>query len=54
MEDGRQVRFLPEGEDPDTLIREKGEAHFEHLLDTTPLEDFLFKELGDGIDNHGG
>ena len=53
MEDGRQVRFLflPEGEDPDTLIREKGEAHFEHLLDTaTPLEDFLFKELGDGID----
>jgi DNA primase len=53
MEDGRQVRFLflPEGEDPDTLIREKGEAHFEHLLDTaTPLEDFLFKELGYGID----
>ena len=53
MEDGRQVRFLflPEGEDPDTLIRDKGEAHFEHLLDTaTPLEDFLFKELGDGID----
>lgn len=53
MEDGRQARFLflPEGEDPDTVVRDKGREHLEHLFDTaTPLENFLFDQLARGID----
>lgn len=53
MQDGRQVRFLflPEGEDPDTLVRSKGQGHLEHLFDTAaPLETFLFEQLAQGID----
>ncbi|MEK9927574.1 MAG: DNA primase, partial [Halieaceae bacterium] len=53
MEDGRQARFLflPEGEDPDTVVRDKGREHLEHLFDTaTPLETFLFDQLAQGID----
>jgi DNA primase len=53
MEDGRQARFLflPEGEDPDTVVRDKGREHLEHLFDTaTPLETFLFTRLAEGID----
>ena len=52
MEDGRQARFLflPEGEDPDTVVRDKGREHLEHLFDTaTPLETFLFDQLAQGI-----
>ena len=53
MEDGRQVKFLflPEGEDPDTVVRSKGAQHLEHMFDTAaPLEQFLFEQMGDGID----
>ena len=53
MEDGRQVKFLflPEGEDPDTVVRGKGAQHLEHMFDTAaPLEQFLFEQMGDGID----
>ena len=53
MEDGRQARFLflPEGEDPDTVVRNKGREHLEHLFDTaTPLETFLFDQLAQGVD----
>lgn len=53
MQDGRQVRFLflPEGEDPDSLVRSKGQAHLEHLFDTAaPLETFLFDQLAQGMD----
>ncbi len=53
MEDGRQARFLflAEGEDPDTVVRDKGREHLEHLFDTaTPLETFLFTRLAEGID----
>jgi len=52
MQDGRQVRFLflPEGEDPDSLVRSKGQRHIEHLFDTAaPLETFLFDQLAQGI-----
>src|SRR5690606_16109864 len=45
MEDGRQARFLflPEGEDPDSLVRVRGTAAFEQLLDgAMPLADYLF------------
>ena len=53
MEDGRQVKFLflPEGEDPDTVVRSKGAQHLEHMFDTAaPLEQFLFEQTGAGID----
>ena len=53
MEDGRGVKFLflPEGEDPDTVVRNKGPQHLEHLFDTaSPLETFLFEQMGLGID----
>ena len=53
MQDGRQARFLflPEGEDPDTLVRAKGQAHLEHLFSTAPpLERFLFDHMAEGLD----
>lgn len=59
MEDGRQVRFLflPEGEDPDTLVRKIGQEAFEALVDdATPLEQFFFDKLGAelDLDSHQG
>ncbi|MEX0732373.1 MAG: DNA primase [Aquisalimonadaceae bacterium] len=48
MRDDRQARFLflPEGEDPDTLVRQQGADGFRALLkDATPLSEFLFREL---------
>ena len=53
MQDGRQAKFLflPEGEDPDTLVRAKGKAYLENLFDhADPLETFLFKHLAEGLD----
>lgn len=53
MEDGRQIKFLylPEGEDPDTLIRQIGDQKFTRLIEEAPsLEHFLFEELGQGFD----
>ena len=53
MQDGRQARFLflPEGEDPDTLVRGEGADHFRSLIaNATPLESFLFDNLAEGLD----
>ena len=53
MQDGRQAKFLflPEGEDPDTLVRAKGKAYLENRFDQAdPLETFLFKHLAEGLD----
>ena len=53
MEDGRQVKFLflPEGEDPDTVVRSKGAKHLEHMFDTAaPLEQFVFEQMSADID----
>ena len=53
MEDGRQVKFLflPQGEDPDSVVRNKGSQHLEHLFDNAdPLETFLFDQMAQGID----
>ena len=53
MQDGRQSKFLflPEGEDPDTLVRAKGKDYLENLFDhADPLEEFLFKHLAKGLD----
>ncbi len=52
MEDGRQVKFLflPEGQDPDSLVRQIGAERFSQQLDkATPLEEFLFEAAADGI-----
>jgi len=52
MEDGRQVKFLflPEGEDPDTLVRQVGAEKFTHMVDmAVPLEDFLFDTLSSDL-----
>jgi DNA primase len=49
MRDGRQAffLFLPEGEDPDSLVRKEGQAGFEQRLrDAMPLSEFFFAELG--------
>lgn len=43
--------FLPEGDDPDTLIRRQGRVEFErHLGTATPLSDFLFDRLAAQVD----
>lgn len=48
LQDGRQIGFLflPDGEDPDSLVRGEGEAAFRKRLSTaTPLPDYLFDQL---------
>lgn len=48
MRDGREVRFLflPEGEDPDSLVRKEGREGLEQRLDQAPpLSEFLFQQL---------
>jgi DNA primase len=48
MDDGREVKFLflPEGEDPDTLVRMVGPEKFEQLIEQAiALEDFLFDSV---------
>ncbi len=48
MREGREVRFLflPEGEDPDSLIRKEGKEALERRLDQAlPLSEFLFQQL---------
>lgn len=52
MKDGRQAffLFLPDGEDPDTLVRSEGSAGFDiRLRDATPLSMFFFDELGKDV-----
>jgi DNA primase len=53
IQDGRQIKFLflPDGEDPDTLVRDRGAEFFEELVrNAQPLEEFLFTIAGEGID----
>ncbi|MBK6743399.1 MAG: DNA primase [Hydrogenophilales bacterium] len=48
LPDGKQVSFLflPEGEDPDSYVRDKGEAAFRDLCrHAMPLSDYLFETL---------
>ncbi|MBS0216981.1 MAG: DNA primase [Proteobacteria bacterium] len=52
MKDGRQAffLFLPDGEDPDTLIRQEGHAKFEERLrNATPLSEVYFAERMQGV-----
>ena len=51
--DGRQIKFLllPEGEDPDTLVRKNGKDYFEGLLDECDtLSEYFFKHLSEEVD----
>ncbi len=54
MQDGRQARFLflPEGEDPDSVVRAGGAESFEQLMNeqALPLEEFLFEAVAQGVD----
>ena len=53
LRDGRQARFLflPEGEDPDSLVRRIGREAFSALLDEAiPLSSFLFDKLAEQVD----
>jgi len=48
VKQGRQIRFLflPDGHDPDTLVREEGPAAFEaRMSDAMPLSDYLLADL---------
>ncbi len=49
MRDGRQAffLFLPDGEDPDSIVRKEGSAGFERrLAGAMPLSEFFFSEQG--------
>jgi DNA primase len=53
--EGREIRFLflPEGEDPDTLVRSRGRDDFERRLgDAQHLSGFLFERLAADLDMH--
>jgi DNA primase len=52
MKDGRQAffLFLPEGEDPDSLVRHEGAAGFDaRLQEAVPLSRFLFDTLASDV-----
>ena len=53
LSEGRQIlfMFLPDGEDPDTLIRQEGKAGFETRVATaTPFSDYFFGEMAARVD----
>lgn len=53
IREGRQVRFvfLPDGQDPDSFVQERGAQAFMAALDNAmPLSDFLIEELAGQVD----
>ena len=53
IQDGYSLKFvfLPDGQDPDSMIREQGQDAFESILDNAiPLSRFLFEHLLTQID----
>lgn len=53
LTDGRQLKFmfLPDGEDPDSLVRKEGKRAFlERVADAAPAIEYLFSELSTGLD----
>lgn len=53
MVDGKQIKFvfLPEGEDPDSMVRKEGKVAFEErLTQAQPLSHFLFEGLLKQVD----
>ncbi|WP_290890198.1 DNA primase [Arenimonas sp.] len=56
MRDGRQAffLFLPDGEDPDTIVRKEGAAGFDaRLAQATPLSEFFYAELSKDVNLAG-
>ncbi|UZE95886.1 DNA primase [Alkalimarinus alittae] len=53
IQDGVQIQFLllPEGEDPDTMIRKEGKSSFEaRITQARPLSSFFFDVHSEGLD----
>ena len=53
LSEGRQINFmfLPDGEDPDTQVRQIGKEAFEEkVLAAAPFSDYFFGELADSVD----
>jgi len=53
FQDGMQLQFLllPEGEDPDTLVRQEGADAFQRRIDQAkPLSEFFFQIYSKGLD----
>ncbi len=53
LRDGLQAKFLflPDGEDPDSMVRKHGEAVFaRHMEDASTLSEFFFDHFTSGID----
>lgn len=54
MHDGRQVRFtfLPQGEDPDSIVRKEGKEALLNRIhhDALTLDEYLFKQLANEVD----
>jgi DNA primase len=51
--DGMQINFLllPQGEDPDTLVRDEGQVAFERRIKAAqPLSEFMFQIYSEGLD----
>ena len=56
LQDGRDAHFLflPDGEDPDSLVAARGADGFRALLETrVPIVDFLYEHLSEGLDTRG-
>ncbi|MDH4106847.1 MAG: DNA primase [Gammaproteobacteria bacterium] len=54
IREGRQIRFvfLPEKQDPDSFVRERGAPEFEAAVEGgMPLSDFLIEELASRVDH---
>ncbi len=52
LRDGRQAYFLflPDGEDPDSLVRKEGKDGFDkRIREATPLSDYFFDELSHDV-----
>src|SRR5688572_6784514 len=53
MTDGRKIQFLflPEGQDPDSLVRQVGPERFNQQFNSAmPLEEFFFSAVAEGVD----
>ena len=53
LREGREARFLflPEGEDPDTLVRKEGANAFRsRVARAQPLSEYFYDHLGEGLD----
>ena len=53
LQDGKQISFLflPDGEDPDSMVQKEGQAAFEQRLrSATPLSIYLIQHIKDQVD----